>query len=160
MSADELAEWLGGQVEAFAAELVAAGEPADVAADRASRVYADSFPDGRPAERHRVDVGLLDGERIGIVWTGPHPRRPDDTSAAWIFDIEVDAGHRGKGYGRELLAAAEAEVRRDGITELSLNVFGDNEVARGLYKSSGYREVAVIMTKSLDGAGDGPPAEG
>jgi hypothetical protein len=30
-----------------------------------------------------------------------------------------------------------------------LNVFGGNEVARGLYRSLGYSENAVIMSKSL-----------
>jgi ribosomal protein S18 acetylase RimI-like enzyme len=149
MTDGELAEWLTGQVEAFAAELVAAGETDAVARERSSRVYADSFPGGRRAERHRVDIAEADGERVGLVWTGPHPRRPDDATAAWIFDIEVDERRRGRGFGRELLRAVEEELRTAGVTELALNVFGDNDVARRLYGTSGYREVAITMSKQL-----------
>jgi ribosomal protein S18 acetylase RimI-like enzyme len=32
---------------------------------------------------------------------------------------------------------------------VTLNVFGDNGVARGLYTSLGYREQAVFMRKDL-----------
>jgi ribosomal protein S18 acetylase RimI-like enzyme len=61
----------------------------------------------------------------------------------------VDENHRGRGYGRELLAALEQRIRATGVRDLSLNVFGDNAPARRLYVSAGYREVAVTMTRPL-----------
>jgi ribosomal protein S18 acetylase RimI-like enzyme len=42
---------------------------------------------------------------------------------------------------------AEEEARRRGIGRVALNVFGGDEVARGLYRSLGYEENAVAMSK-------------
>jgi ribosomal protein S18 acetylase RimI-like enzyme len=44
---------------------------------------------------------------------------------------------------------AEEEARRLGLPGVGLNVFGGNEPARGLYRSLGYAEEAVYMTKLL-----------
>ena len=38
------------------------------------------------------------------------------------------------------------------VDELALNAFGDNDPARSLYRSLGYREAAVIMNTRLDQA--------
>jgi Acetyltransferase (GNAT) family. len=43
----------------------------------------------------------------------------------------------------------EEEARRRGFTEIRLNVFGGNEIARSLYRSLGYAEFAVAMRKRL-----------
>jgi ribosomal protein S18 acetylase RimI-like enzyme len=96
-----------------------------------------------------VLVAEVDGERVGIVWSGPYPPRPDDPAIAWIYDIEVDERRRGQGLGRELLHALEQHLAAQGVAELSLNVFGTNDRARRLYATAGYREVAITMTKPL-----------
>ena len=43
----------------------------------------------------------------------------------------------------------EGEARDRGIGRVELNVFGGNEVARGLYRSLGYVETSVQMAKEL-----------
>ncbi|MFI7080072.1 GNAT family N-acetyltransferase, partial [Micromonospora sp. NPDC049903] len=84
-------------------------------------------------------------------------RRPDRRrTPQWVtvdslYDIEVKPTHRGAGYGRKLLAAGEDVVRRHGVSALELNVFGDNDRARRLYQSSGYRVVTQQMRKTLTG---------
>ena len=89
------------------------------------------------------------GERVGLLWLALR-RSPDGSLAsAWIYDIEVDAEHRGGGYGRALLAAAEEELRHRGAPAVGLNVFGHNEVALRLYASSGYRVTSQQMLKEL-----------
>jgi ribosomal protein S18 acetylase RimI-like enzyme len=150
MDDDELAAWHEQHLAGYVADRVAAGEPEEVARRLVTEQHAGYFPDGRPAEGHEVLVAEDDGgDRVGMAWWGPHPRRPDEPEAAFLYDIEVDAEARGRGYGRALLAALEERLRRGGVSELGLNVFGDNTTARRLYLSSGYREVAVIMTKVL-----------
>ena len=42
-----------------------------------------------------------------------------------------------------------AEARRRGYGRLGLNVFGNNDVARSLYRSLGYEENGVFMTKAV-----------
>jgi ribosomal protein S18 acetylase RimI-like enzyme len=149
MSADDYGEWLAGQRAAYIADRVSMGEPEELARRTACEQHASYFPDGRPAERHEVFVAEIDGERVGVVWVGPHPRRPADATAAWLYDIEVVQERRGQGLGRELLDAVEQLLAGSGVDEFSLNVFGDNDRARRLYTSAGYREVAITMSKDL-----------
>ena len=82
------------------------------------------------------------------MWVGPHPQGLED--ARWIYDIEIDDEHRGRGLGRAALTLAEEHAASTGARTLGLNVFGQNTVARGLYASAGYRETAIIMSKALD----------
>lgn len=62
---------------------------------------------------------------------------------------KAGAAHRGGGYGRALLAAAEEELRHRGAPAVGLNVVGHNEVALRLYASSGYRVTSPQMLKEL-----------
>lgn len=136
--------------EDYVAQRIRAGQAAEVATARAEAQYAEYLPDGHPAPGHRLwAVEDERGARIGLVWVGPHPDRPDDPTMAWLFSIEVDAAFRGRGHGRETLEALETELVRTGVTELGLNVFGGNDTARRLYATSGYQERAVSMSKKL-----------
>jgi GNAT superfamily N-acetyltransferase len=54
----------------------------------------------------------------------------------------VDPAHRGKGNGRDLLAAAEAEARRRGCRHARLNTFSFQ--AAGFYERCGYRQVLCL----------------
>jgi len=150
MLPDELATWHERHVLAYVADRVSAGESPEEARRVIDDQHAQYFPDGRPAPGHAVLTAEVDGVAVGIAWWGPHPRRPQDATAAWVYDIELDEKHRGRGLGRELLAAMEEQARAAGVRELSLNVFGDNATARRLYGTAGYREVTLTMTKSLD----------
>ena len=50
------------------------------------------------------------------------------------------------------MLAFERHIAEQGFKTAALNVFGGNDVARALYRSLGYREVAVEMIKdTLDG---------
>jgi ribosomal protein S18 acetylase RimI-like enzyme len=89
-----------------------------------------------------------DGNRVGIVWwalqTGPIGRR-----RGYLYAITIDEAARGRGLGRAAMLALEDEVRAHGLDRIELNVFGGNDVARGLYRSLGYVESAVYMVKDL-----------
>ncbi len=89
-----------------------------------------------------------DGEYVGYVWVGLD-RGGVASAGAWIYDIEVNASHRGKGYGRALLQAAERETLKNGVDKIGLNVFGPNRVARNLYESAGYDITQIQMSKAL-----------
>ncbi|HKN96317.1 MAG TPA: GNAT family N-acetyltransferase, partial [Pseudonocardiaceae bacterium] len=128
------------------------GETPEQATAHARREWEIYFPDGRPAAGHR-HYHVVDGERrVGTLWLGPMPdRRPD---REWVYYVEVDESLRGKGYGRGAMELAERDALAHGATELGLNVFGSNTVARGLYEAMGYRATAITMAKPL-----GQPAE-
>ena len=91
----------------------------------------------------RLWVVEADGRRVGTVWLGFRGSRP------WLYDVTIDADERGRAYGRAAMLALEDEVRGLGHDSLALNVWGGNEVARGLYRSLGYVEESVHMRKRL-----------
>ena len=75
-----------------------------------------------------------------------------------IHDLAVLPGHRGRGTGRALLAAAEKHARETGCCKLTLEVQEDNAPARRLYESWGFRDVVYgdsgptrFLGKSLTG---------
>jgi len=61
----------------------------------------------------------------------------------------VQPEFRGHGYGRAALLLLEPLARELGYDAIRLHVFGDNEVARRLYRSTGYTETDVSMLKRL-----------
>ena len=66
------------------------------------------------------------------------------------LDIEIDPEHRGRGLGRDTMLLAEEEARRLGRTRIKLNVFARNAVARALYLSLGFEEMAIQMSKAVE----------
>lgn len=88
-----------------------------------------------------------DGETLGMVWIGFN--RPDPRDIAWIYHIKIEPKHRRKGYGGALLRHAEELAVRHGARAVGLNVFWSNTVARGLYESSGYKTISMLMRKAL-----------
>jgi len=67
----------------------------------------------------------------------------------FVFDVEIAKEHRGRGYGRAAMEAAEEWTRERGGTRVALNVFGPNLTARSLYDSLGYEVLATAMFKDL-----------
>ena len=150
MTANEFDEWRDGVIRAFADEQVAAGNWSSAEAmNLAAKANEALLPDGyATAGMLYLRATLADGTHIGVLWLGlTHPHGTPD--CAFIYDIEIDEAHRGAGYGRALLAAAENAVRSRGVGAVELNVFGDNIRAIRLYETSGYRVVTQQMRKSL-----------
>ena len=150
MSPDEFERWQDELAAGYAREHVTAGNwTPEEALDRAREATAGFLPQGMATPGMLFLVGeLADGSPVGWLWIGlTHPRGLAD--CAFLYDIEVDAGHRGRGLGRALLAAGERAAQEHGARALELNVFGANETARKLYETSGYRVVTQQMRKDL-----------
>jgi GNAT superfamily N-acetyltransferase len=126
------------------------GLPREEARRKAEADFAALFPDDRPAEGQTVLIVEDDGtgEAIGRVWFTI--REQGERTSAWLYDITIDERVRGRGFGRESMQLLEDEVRRRGVPRIALNVFGGNERARSLYRSLGYAEASVWMSKELD----------
>jgi len=150
MTDDEVARYIAVGLDEYVAQYAASsGESEGEVRRKAEEQYTSYFPDGRPAPGHQLMIMESNGDAVGQTWVGPHPQRPGASDAAWLYNIEIDEELRGRGYGRRCLDLVEAHLAQQGVTELGLNVFSDNNAARGLYASSDYREVAVTMTKVL-----------
>jgi ribosomal protein S18 acetylase RimI-like enzyme len=150
LTTEELAEYVEYVRDMYAAELrehLFLAEEAAIA--RAHKSAAEAFPDGTVAEGNWL-FAVEDGQgtRVGILWLG----EPTDGEAEslWVFDIEIDPEHRGRGLGRDTMLLAEEEARRLGRTRIKLNVFARNAVARALYLSLGFEEMAIQMSKAVE----------
>jgi ribosomal protein S18 acetylase RimI-like enzyme len=146
----ELARYLPYLEQSYADEMHRLGGVSEAVAREDARASTlQLFPDGRPVEGHhlwRAEDG--EGRPVGLLWLA-HRQPGTGREHAYVYDIEIDADRRGEGWGRRLLERAEAIAREWRAPFVQLNVFGDNEVARGLYRSAGYREQQVTMTKRL-----------
>lgn len=148
MTGDEAEAFITSQTESYVAERIASGERPEDAQRIADQQAQALFTDGAPAVGQYFYVADdKEGVRVGTLWLGPHPS--GQPYALWIFDVEVEARRRGTGLGRAVMLLAEQEARTLGATELGLQVFGHNAVARGLYESLGYETTSATMRKSL-----------
>ncbi|HEX6232103.1 MAG TPA: GNAT family N-acetyltransferase [Jiangellaceae bacterium] len=124
------------------------GEPRDVAERHAAEAIERLFPDRRPAAGQHLYAAVVGSQVVGSLWLSEQSHGGPD-GQGWVYDLEVAASYRGKGYGRALMQAAERLAREYGCSSLALNVFGGNEVAIKLYSSLGYRTTSQQMTKQL-----------
>ena len=140
----EFPRWKDRAAESFAAGVgPARGLAPDAALKLAHEETARLLPDGPATEHHLIWIARDGEEPVGSLWISTKPPVP------FIYGIEVDAGQRGKGYGRAIMLAAEEECRRLGFSRLDLNVFGDNSAAIALYDSLGYAVISQQMRKEL-----------
>jgi len=150
MNTDELPAYIARLEIEYAAELVeSTGITAEAAREESRQSTLDSFPDGQTAQNEQIWVAEdAAGARVGVLWLA-HREPGTPKEHAWIYDIEVDEDRRGDGWGRKLLDLAEAQTRALGLTSLRLNVFGQNKVARELYRTQGFAESRVTMVKDV-----------
>jgi ribosomal protein S18 acetylase RimI-like enzyme len=154
MTRAEFEEWLPRQVAGYAALIAASGAlPPQAAREKAERDTARYFGHGHRGSQpgapgqlvYRIVAGRV---AVGWLWLGV-PGPESDPRMAWVFEIEIEAAFRGRGYGRAAMRLAEDESRARGMTSLGLNVHGQNMVARSLYESLGYEVTAMQMKKPV-----------
>ena len=95
-----------------------------------------------------------DGSVCGYVEVGSRPYADgcDTSPVGYIEAWYVDADVRRAGYGRALLAAAEAWARSRGYREVASDARLDNTLSHEAHRRSGYEEVDRIVQfrKTLD----------
>lgn len=141
---DEFADWDEAHRREYARGLVQHARLSPEAAEaKVAHDVPAVLPRGIATEGVRIWAVEADGRRVGTVFLGVRG------GEAWLYDITIDEAERGRGYGRAAMLALEPAVRELGFARLALNVWGANAVARGLYRSLGYAEDAVHMSKEL-----------
>lgn len=150
MTPEEYPAWREHSSAEFASELSQAnGAPLEQALARARQQYEEYLPDGLQTDGMLLRVVVDEhGVDVGVLWIGRHLQR---AGMGFVWEIEIDEQHRGRGLGRATMLAAEEIAREQGWSAIALSVFGFNAPARRLYESLGYGTVAVQMVKHLPG---------
>ncbi|MGW1622990.1 GNAT family N-acetyltransferase [Streptomyces sp. NPDC002172] len=143
MTEAEFEEWLAYESEAHARMWIERGTPETEAHEKARRDHARLLPRGRATEDMRFSILEHEGTRVGTLWLAFRQDR------VWVYDVEADAAHRGRGHGRTLMLLAENQAIAAGRPVLGLNLFAGNTPAERLYESMGYETVSRIFCKNL-----------
>ncbi|MDG9718237.1 GNAT family N-acetyltransferase [Streptomyces sp. DH24] len=143
LTEDEFGPWLAKGREDYARSWMKRGGPEAEARAKSERDHAALLPDGHRTEHMLFSVLEHEGTAVGTLWLA---LRSDH---AFVYDVEADAAHRGKGHGRSLLLLAEAQAIEGGRRTIGLNVFAGNTPAERLYESLGYETTRYAMYKPL-----------
>jgi ribosomal protein S18 acetylase RimI-like enzyme len=87
-----------------------------------------------------------DGTPVGYALASVVPQTP---IRGHLYDLYVSSDVRGRGVGRELIAAVAERLMARGVTHLSLDVALTNDSARRLYERLGFRSYDVLMAVDL-----------
>jgi ribosomal protein S18 acetylase RimI-like enzyme len=149
MTAAEFDGYLAYAVDDYAAAHLRSGDcDPDEAKALAQKDYEALLPQGLATPgQHLFTLRSAQGSSVGILWFEARDR--DGRRSAFIYDVRIEDGERGKGYGEATMRAFEELARSMGITRLSLNVMGYNMPARRLYEKCGYEITGMGMTKRL-----------
>ncbi|MEY4275548.1 MAG: hypothetical protein RIS26_11 [Actinomycetota bacterium] len=135
--------WAAAIWPVYYEELIQAGFSEEVAKRDASPNPENSIEYGKVSPGNHILEVVLEGKDIGNVWL------VDQGVEWWIYDIEIDEAHRGKGLGRLAMRAIESYVKEHGGTTVWLSVFGFNQTAQTLYLSEGFESARLQMKKRL-----------
>ncbi|MFI5804009.1 GNAT family N-acetyltransferase [Streptomyces sp. NPDC051561] len=148
MTPQEYEGWRRHSRAGFERSWIERGFSAEQARAKAEAGDRQFLPDGLATAHTSISQLLHDGEKVGFLWTGRHEVQPGE-QVPFVFDVEVDVAHRGRGYGRALMTQAERVALESGGTRLGLHVFAGNTPALRLYESLGYRTTHLNSFKAL-----------
>ena len=116
------------------------------------------------ARIRRLLTRVFDDASLGRAWIARVYNEPAGyLLAVYVFSLEhqgltaeideffVMPQHRGLGLGSQMLAAAEAQFRIEGCTNVSLQLGRSNEDARRFYRQNGFedRDGFELVSKNL-----------
>jgi ribosomal protein S18 acetylase RimI-like enzyme len=148
MHEGEFPEYLRRARESYARQVVEyGGFPPEWAETKVDSDFEALLPEGLATPDLDVLVVEEDGTCVGHAVIGLRNR--EARTYVFVYDVEIDVDHRGRGLGRAVMELIEERARAEGVEAIELNVFGGNAVARALYRSLGYEEAAVTMVKRV-----------
>lgn len=149
LTAEQYEVWLPRAIAEYAEDKVAAGQwSADAAVERSRNDHAELLPQGVATPGHLLWslVRTSDREPVGMLWINVVEK---PTRGAFIFNIEIYPPFRRHGFATQAMTKLEEEVRRLGVDDIGLHVFGHNTAARPLYEKLGYVATNINMSKRL-----------
>jgi ribosomal protein S18 acetylase RimI-like enzyme len=146
MQQEDFEPYLERGIREYAEDHVRNGNwSAEEALQRSKKEFEQLLPDGVNSRDQFLYSILdeIDGNKIGLLWVQVKDQK------AFIYDFIIDESFRGKGYGKQALAALDEKLISMNVDSVGLHVFGHNIVAQELYKKSGYEITNINMRKVL-----------
>ena len=142
---DDFERFLDREVRGYAEDHVRNGNwPEEGALERSRKEFEFYLPDGiHTQDQYLWSLVDSSNSKIGILWVQVKDHK------AFIFDFVIDEEFRGKGFGKQSLAAMDETLKSMGAESVGLHVFGDNIIAQELYKKAGYQITDIQMKKTL-----------
>lgn len=142
---EDFEPFLERQIRGYAEDHVRNGNwPAAEALERSRNEFEHYLPDGiHSKDQYLYSIIEGRGDKIGVLWVQVKDQK------AFIFEFVIDEAYRGKGYGKQALAAMDEKLKSMDVESVGLHVFGDNIAAQELYKKVGYQITGIQMKKTL-----------
>lgn len=68
---------------------------------------------------------------------------------AFIYELVILPEYRTKGYGRQIIEAANMWAKKRKLTSIELNVLNNNYNARAFYEKNGFEEYQIKLRKEI-----------
>ncbi len=134
-------------IHEYAADHVRNGNwTAEEALEKSRKQFQDLLPEGVNSKDQFL-YSIVDeatNNKMGLLWVQVRGQN------AFIYDFQLDEEFRGKGFGKQALAAMDEELKSMNVQSVGLHVFGDNVNAQQLYKKMGFEVTGMHMKKRLD----------
>ncbi|MDF2935614.1 MAG: yycN [Paenibacillaceae bacterium] len=147
MNESELQAFLDFMIPVYAKDKVDAGTwKAEEAQQFSTEAYARLLPDGLATEgNYLYMIEEEAGTQVGFIWLYVEHA----TQEAFLYEITLYEEWRGRGLGKDTMAAMEQKAKELGAKAVGLHVFGHNLRALRLYEKSGYQTTDISMKKYL-----------
>jgi ribosomal protein S18 acetylase RimI-like enzyme len=142
---EDFERFLDREIREYAADHVRNGNwSPEGALERSKKEFDHYLPDGiHSKDQYLYSIIDDNGNKIGVLWVQVKEQK------AFIFDFVIDEAFRGKGYGKQALAAMDEKLKSMTVEAVELHVFGDNIAAQELYKKAGFQITGIHMKKTL-----------
>ena len=102
-------------------------------------------------DRSPVLVAVLDGQVVGFATVGAERTEGEPSTSGELYAMNLDPDVWRRGIGRSLLHRATDELVRLGFADAVLWVVPENQRARALYESDGWRADGAVATEEILG---------
>jgi ribosomal protein S18 acetylase RimI-like enzyme len=142
MQQEDYDRLIESEIAGYAADHVRNGNwPEEGSLERSRQEFEFLLPQGIHTPNHCL-WSLMDGdEKVGFLWVQVKDNK------AFIYDFLIHGEFRGKGYGKQALAAMDEKLQSMNVESVGLHVFGDNITAQELYKKMGFQITGIHMQK-------------
>jgi ribosomal protein S18 acetylase RimI-like enzyme len=98
---------------------------------------------------YRTIVAEIDNKLCGMIGTLTHASHEHNDRSGKIIALVVSKQQRRNGVGRALIAAAEKNFARRGVTRVTLTTRFEREAAHQFYEAFGYSKTGFRFAKNL-----------